>query len=92
VWRAVWRLDKLDPEWVSSSTRWGLGVSWECPTHAHRLTLMFRNAADGGGGPGIHQRAGTSFSTLTVVEWIDLAPCFSGRIETGQLFSHVDEN
>lgn len=85
----VQRLDALRPEWVSEPGRWGVGVSWECALHGHRLVLMFKNAADGGRGTGLHLRSGTSFSTLTVVQRIDLPPCFIGWIDRGLLVAEV---
>lgn len=55
------------------------------------MCVMFQNGADGTpaewtGEDALYFRWGTSFCTLSVRERVELWPCFSGWIETGELF------
>ena len=94
--RAAWQLADLDPAWVDAPCGWGHGVTFDCPRCGplHRLRVRFINPTDGS--TRIHpeathfRSAGTSFCTLSLVEAIQMAPCFSGWLRNGELL--VEEN
>lgn len=88
------RLDGCQPDWVRAGKSWGAGVSWLCPVHKnHRLILMFANPCDGYDAlpesNGKHIRTGSSFTTLTIVQKLELGECFSGFLVDGQFLMQV---
>lgn len=91
--RMVWRLDSLQPEWVAQDGGWGHGVRWTCGRHAsHPLEVYFRNPCDGltpTVAGRLYTRIGTSFSTLTLVEDVDLDGCFIGWVVDGLFLQEV---
>lgn len=91
--RVAWRLDALQPEWVTPKDGWGHGVRWTCGLHQnHQLEVHFRNPCDGetsvAAWPLYTRVAGTSFSTLTLLERLEFAECFTGWIIAGELLQY----
>lgn len=81
------RLDELDPHWVDHGGDWGAGVYFRCARHGnHQVWIMFANPL-GGLLPRtrgkLYRRLGTSFSTLSVVELLQLGVCFTGWLVDG---------
>lgn len=84
----------LDPKWIDSPGRFGLGVSWACEVHEDcRVEVFFQNAMDSGspvlqdkwGRPPLYFRVGSGLGELTIAEWINAGDCFSGRLVDGKL-------
>lgn len=86
------RLDKLEPEWVTSAKDWGEGASFWCVSHGApcRLVVLFENPA-GGHKPDKaissslprYFRVGSSFATLTLMGPVDLGEHFRGHLIEG---------
>lgn len=97
------RLVDLEPRWLggtySGPSRFGCGITFECPVHrTHRLGVKFANPLDGGDPlpdeVGAHrwQRTGETFETLTLSPSIDASattqyggPCWHGFITNGEV-------
>jgi hypothetical protein len=89
--RTAWRLDELQPEWLNLGSGWGHGVKFRCPEfgHDHYLLLCFWNPCDGSQAVWVgtaYTRSGTSFSTLTLQERVELGGCFLGMLTHGTFY------
>lgn len=87
-------LDGLDPEWISPPGRFGLALTFLCPTHRnHRLFVWLRDPLDGQ--PPLENEGEvrlyfrelekTGLGNVTILEYLDFGDCYSGMLLDGVL-------
>jgi len=94
------RLSDLNPSWISSNGRVGMGIAFDCPCcvdagrpFRQRIPVFFAQPVDGGAPDAVHapdrlwERQGDTFETLTLSPSVDASGYghWHGFVRDGQV-------